>query len=120
MEALKDTAKTYNVIEARLQHTTSPMSLNDFCDMPELADVKTTQVRDCLRHLVKLGKAHKTPIFVGRDRVGYLWGKGQPTVETPVKSMPALKQEEVRLRINPDKSISILTSKFKITIEVPE
>jgi hypothetical protein len=136
MNVLADIAKVYNILEAKLQHSRVPLSLNMLCGCPDLAGFKPTQIRDCLRHMVKKGKVSRVPIFEGRDRVGYIWGKTEApeTVTKPAekekesrfvfnpvnKFNPVDKQEEVRLRINPDKSITILTAKFKVTIEVPE
>jgi len=115
-----EAAKVYNVLEAKLKHAKVPLSIKLIKECPDLKNSKEHQVRDCLRNMTKRGLISRVPIFEGRDRVGYKWGGDtQPDpVNAPKKA--GAKQEEVRLRINPDKSITILTTKFKVTIEVPE
>lgn len=123
MEALTDIARVYNILEAKLEHSSVPLSLKDFCDMAELAGHKETQVRDCLRSLVSKGKAYRTPIFRGRDRIGYTRCEEQPVpgFTAPSKKPVEVKpKEEIRLRVNPDKTVTIVTTHFNITIEVPK
>jgi hypothetical protein len=120
MEALIETAKIYNILEARLQHSKVPQSTNMLIQIPDLAGVKWHRVRDCLKHLVSQGKVSRVPIFGTREKIGFIWGKEAAPYTPTVKSTVKTDQEEVRLRINPDKSITIFTTKFKVIIEVPE
>jgi hypothetical protein len=119
MEAIFEVAKVYNILEAKLKHSKVPLSLSTIMLCPDLKGAKPTQVRDCMRGLVSRNLAHRCPIFEGRDRVGFMWGAPPKAPNIPLPT-PTKSVEEVRLRINPDKSVTILTSKFKVTIEVPE
>jgi hypothetical protein len=119
MNGLMETAKIYNVLEAKIKHTPVPISFHGLTQCPDLSTATKAQIRECLKGLVKRGTVSRVPIFGGPDRYGYVFGKTEP-VNGPVNAPRPRQQEEVRLRINPDKSITVFTTKFKVTIEVPE
>lgn len=132
MSQFIEVAKMYNIITNKLKHSPVAVSLLDFHDMVELANEKEIRIRDCLKQLHKKGLVRKVPISQdsGRSRIGYEWcgNKAQPTykeniartIDTINNSTPIVKTEDdIRIKVNADHSVTIITKAIRITIEVP-
>lgn len=133
MSQFIEVAKMYNIITAKLKHSPVAVSLLDFHDMVELANEKEVRIRDCLKQLHKKGLVRKVPISQdsGRSRIGYEWcGVSGMAARTPqsdakiiqalVTPMPIVKTEDdIRIKVNADHSVTIITKAIRITIEVP-
>jgi hypothetical protein len=116
-----EAAKVANIVEAKMKHSTMPLSLRMVHECVDLSGATETQVKWALRSLCEKGKVRKVPISYpgNNDRVGFEW---LATALTPKPSMPPpIKKvlDEVRLKINDDHSVTITTPKIRVTIEVP-
>ena len=129
MNPFIDIAKLYNIISAKIQHSQLPVSARELCEMVELADEKSIRVRDALKQLHKTGKIRKVPISSivdKRERVGYEWNnkthvspelvKAIQMQSTPKAAEPV---DNLRIKVNADHSITIITKTIRITVEVP-
>lgn len=125
-------AKMYNILTNKLKHSPVAVSLLDFHDMVELANEKEVRLRDCLKQLHKKGLVRKVPISQdsGRSRMGYEWvsNKTQPsykeniahTIDIINKSTPIEQPaDDIRIKVNADHSVTIITKTIRITVEVP-
>lgn len=124
MGTLTESARVYNIVTAKLQHATHALTLNEVLECPDLKGVDMWRIRDCVRSLHKSGKVRKLTVSTPnpRERVGYEWRKPGDTVKEEIEGRSAKRevtQEDLRIRVNQDRSVTIITSKIKITIEVP-
>jgi len=127
MSQFIDIAKMYNIITAKLKHSPIAVSLLDFHDMVELANEKELRIRDCLKQLHKKGLVRKVPISQdsGRSRIGYEWCGNR--IHVPVALVKAIQaappvdqpEDDIRIKVNADHSVTIITKAIRITIEVP-
>ena len=125
--SLIDIAKLYNIITAKLQHAPYALSLSNICECPDLSGEAQVRVRDAVKSLHKRGLVRRVPITVlgGRDRVGYEWVKtgmkdGGIIVGQPVTlAKPTEVAQDIRIKVNPDHSVTIITRSIRITVEVP-
>lgn len=127
MNQLIEVAKLYNILTAKLKHSPVAVSLLDFHDMVELANEKEVRIRDCLKQLHKKGMVRKVPISQdsGRSRIGYEWCGRTPQsdakiIQALLVPKPIVKTEDdIRIKVNADHSVTIITKAIRITIEVP-
>jgi hypothetical protein len=121
-------AKMYNIITAKLKHTPLPVSLREFSQMVELAQEQPVRIRDCLKQLHKKNVVRKVPISNNidmRERVGYEWVGRTPQsdakiIQALITPKPIVKTEDdIRIKVNADHSVTIITKAIRITIEVP-
>jgi hypothetical protein len=129
MYQMIEIAKMYNIITAKLKHSPVAVSLLDFHDMVELTNEKELRIRDCLKQLHKKGLVRKVPISQdsGRSRIGYEWCGRTPQSDAKIiqnlitpKFVPTVKTEDdIRIKVNADHSVTIITKAIRITIEVP-
>ncbi|MFI3198165.1 MAG: hypothetical protein QX196_07580 [Methylococcaceae bacterium] len=127
MSQIIEIAKMYNVITNKLKHSPVAVSLLDFHDMVELANEKEVRIRDCLKQLHKKGLVRKVPISQdsGRSRIGYEWVGRTPQsdakiIQALITPKPIVKTEDdIRIKVNSDHSVTIITKAIRITIEVP-
>lgn len=127
MSQFIEIAKMYNIITNKLKHSPIAVSLMDFHDMVELANEKEVRIRDCLKQLHKKGLVRTVPIVQvsGRSRVGYEWVGSK--VHVPVELVKAIQAappvvqptDDIRIKVNTDHSVTIITKAIRITIEVP-
>ena len=127
MYQMIEIAKMYNIITAKLKHSPVAVSLLDFHDMVELTNEKELRIRDCLKQLHKKGLVRKVPISQdsGRSRIGYEWcGRTHQSDAKIIQALlvpkPTVKTEDdIRIKVNADHSVTIITKAIRITIEVP-
>ena len=134
MSQIIEIAKMYNIITAKLKHAQLPVSLREFSQMVELAQEQPERIRDCLKQLHKKGMVRKVPISNNidmRERVGYEWcgasGMAARTPQSDAKIIQALitpkptvkTEDDIRIKVNSDHSVTIITKAIRITIEVP-
>jgi hypothetical protein len=128
MSQIIEIAKMYNIITAKLKHTPLPVSLREFSQMVELAQEQPVRIRDCLKQLHKKGMVRKVPISNNidmRERVGYEWVGRTPQsdakiIQALITPKPIVKTEDdIRIKVNSDHSVTIITKAIRITIEVP-
>ena len=127
MSQFIEVAKMYNIITNKLKHSPVAVSLLDFHDMVELAHEKEVRIRDCLKQLHKKGLVRKVPISQdsGRSRIGYEWCGNR--IHVPVALVKAIQAappvdqptDDIRIKVNADHSVTIITKAIRITIEVP-
>ena len=128
-----EVAKMYNIITAKLKHSQVAVSILDLHDMVELANESQVRIRDCLKQLHKKGVVRRVPISLdnGRSRIGYEWcgvsGMAARTPQSDAKTTLALlapkpivrSEDDIRIKVNADHSVTIITKAIRITIEVP-
>ena len=139
MYQMIEIAKMYNIITAKLKHSPVAVSLLDFHDMVELTNEKELRIRDCLKQLHKKGLVRKVPISQdsGRSRIGYEWCGNKVHVSAglvkAIQDMPHQAviasgklappppdvPDDIRIKVNADHSVTIITKAIRITIEVP-
>lgn len=133
MYQMIEIAKMYNIITAKLKHSPVAVSLRVFSEMVELANEKPVRIRDCLKQLHKKGVVRKVPISTSidlRERVGYEWvgnkfhvpiGLVKAIQELPNQNSTktAEQADDIRIKVNVDHSVTIITKAIRITIEVP-
>ena len=120
-------AKLYNIITAKLQFAPYALSLSNICECPDLSGESQVRIRDAVKSLHKKGLVRRVPISVlgGRDRVGYEWIKtgmkdGEILVGPAVTlAKPVEVQQDIRIKVNADHSVTIITRSIRITVEVP-
>lgn len=133
MSQITDIAKMYNIITAKLKHSSLPVSLREFSEMVDLAGEKPIRIRDCLKQLHKKGMVRKVPISTSidlRERVGYEWAGNK--FHVPIGLVKAIQElpnqnstkiaeqaDDIRIKVNADHSVTIITKAIRITIEVP-
>lgn len=133
MSQITDIAKMYNIITAKLKHSQLPVSLREFSEMVDLAGEKPIRIRDCLKQLHKKGMVRKVPISTSidlRERVGYEWAGNK--FHVPIGLVKAIQEmpnqnstktteqaDDIRIKVNVDHSVTIITKAIRITIEVP-
>ena len=128
-----EVAKMYNIITAKLKHSQVAVSILDLHDMVELANESQVRIRDCLKQLHKKGVVRRVPISQdnGRSRIGYEWcgvsGMAARTPQSDAKIIQSLiapkpivrSEDDIRIKVNADHSVTIITKAIRITIEVP-
>lgn len=128
MQELIDIAKMYNIIEAKLKHTDRSVSVRELNEMVELANEKPLRIRDALKQLHKAGKVRKVPYSSAvdrRERTGYEWNNKTHVSPELVKAIQAKStprvdvDDDIRIKVNEDHSVTIITKAIRITIEVP-
>lgn len=137
MSQIIEIAKMYNIITAKLKHSPVAVSLRVFSEMVELANEKPVRIRDCLKQLHKKGIVRKVPISTSidlRERVGYEWvghagmaarsqhaeaTLSQIIAKTPIVRIDEQPTDNIRIKVNVDHSVTIITKAIRITIEVP-
>lgn len=128
MSQIIEIAKMYNILTAKLKHSPVAVSLRVFSEMVELANEKPVRIRDCLKQLHKKGVVRKVPISTSidlRERVGYEWVGRTPQsdakiIQALITPKPVVKTEDdIRIKVNADHSVTIITNAIRITIEVP-
>ena len=137
MSQIIEIAKMYNIIIAKLKHSPVAVSLRVFSEMVELANEKPVRIRDCLKQLHKKGVVRKVPISTSidlRERVGYEWvghagmaarsqhaeaTLGKILTNTPIVRIDEQPTDDIRIKVNVDHSVTIITKAIRITIEVP-
>jgi hypothetical protein len=127
MSQFIEVARMYNIITNKLKHSQVAVSLLDFHDMVELNSEKEVRIRDCLKQLHKKGIVRKVPISQdsGRSRIGYEWCGNR--IHVPVALVKAIQAappvdqptDDIRIKVNADHSVTIITKAIRITIEVP-
>ena len=127
MNSLIDIAKMYNIILAKIQHSPLPVTVRELNEMVELAHEAPLRIRDSLKQLHKTGKIIKVPVSSlvdKRERVGYQWNNKThlsaglvAAIRSAVKPKDA---DDIRIKVNEDHSITIITKSIRITIEVPQ
>lgn len=127
MNPFIDIAKLYNIISAKIQHSPLPVTARELGEMVELADEKSIRIRDALKQLHKAGKIIKVPVSTlidKRERVGYQWNNKThvpaglvAAIQGAVKPKDA---DDIRIKVNEDHSITIITKSIRITVEVPQ
>lgn len=129
MNPFIDIAKLYNIISAKIQHSQLPVTARELSEMVELADEKTIRIRDALKQLHKAGKIIKVPVssvIDKRERVGYQWNNKthlSPGLVAAAQNLLAKQKEvpdNIRIKVNEDHSITIITKAIRITVEVPQ
>lgn len=133
MSQIIEIAKMYNIITAKLKHAQLPVSLREFSQMVELAQEQPVRIRDCLKQLHKKGVVRKVPISNNidmRERVGYEWvgaagmtARSQHTEAAPPTHIVRTDEQstdDIRIKVNVDHSVTIITKAIRITIEVPK
>lgn len=128
MQEIIDIAKMYNIISAKIQHSPMPVSARELGEMVELANEKSIRIRDALKQLHKVGKIRRVPISSvvdRRERVGYEWNNKVHVTPELVKAIQARStprvdaDDDIRIKVNEDHSVTIITKAIRITIEVP-
>lgn len=127
MNQFIDIAKMYNILTNKLKHSPVAVSLLDLHDMVELSNETQVRIRDCLKQLHKKGLVRKVPISQdsGRSRIGYEWCGRTPQsdakiIQALLVPKPIVKTEDdIRIKVNADHSVTIITKAIRITIEVP-
>ena len=127
MNPFIDIAKLYNIISAKIQHSQLPVTARELNEMVELADEKSIRIRDALKQLHKAGKIIKVPVSTlvdKRERVGYQWNN---KTHVPAGLVAAIQgaakpkeSDDIRIKVNEDHSITIITKSIRITVEVPQ
>ncbi len=120
-------AKLYNIITARLQHAPYALSIRELNETPDLSSESNIRIRDAVKQLHKKGIIRKVPnsTLNKKDKVGYEWIKtgmkdGDVIVGQPVTLIkPVVPSEDIRIKVNADQSITIITRSIRITVEVP-
>jgi len=125
--SLIEIAKLYNIISAKLQHAPYALSIRELNETPDLSSESNVRIRDALKQLHKKGVIRKVPVssLSGKDKVGYEWVKaglkdGDVIIGQPVTLVkPVVPSEDIRIKVNADQSITIITRSIRITVEVP-
>lgn len=125
MNSLIDIAKMYNIILAKIQHSPLPVTVRELNEMVELAHEAPLRIRDSLKQLHKTGKIIKVPVSSlvdKRERVGYQWNnKTHTTASAAMLAQTKPKvMDDLRIKVNDDHSVTIITKAIRITIEVPQ
>jgi hypothetical protein len=127
MNPFIDIAKLYNIISAKIQHSQLPVTARELNEMVELADEKSIRIRDALKQLHKAGKILKVPVSSlvdRRERVGYQWNNKTHVSAGLVAAVQNLakpkESDDIRIKVNEDHSITIITKSIRITVEVPQ
>jgi hypothetical protein len=127
MNELVDIAKMYNIISAKIQHSQLPVTARELGEMVELANEKSIRIRDALKQLHKTGKIIKVPVSTlvdRRERVGYQWNNKTHVPANLVAAIQGLAKpkeaDDIRIKVNEDHSITIITKSIRITVEVPQ
>jgi len=128
MNPFIDIAKLHNIICAKIQHSQLPVTVRELNEMTELADEKPLRIRDALKQLHKIGRIIKVPVsslIDKRERVGYQWNnKTHLPAGLVAAAQNFAKQKEVaddiRIKVNEDHSITIITKAIRITVEAPQ
>lgn len=132
MSQIRDVIKVYNVIETQLKAAKGqPLTVNDFLLNPDLKGEERYRILDCLKQLHNKKLVYKVPVHNlhnKKEKVGYIWKESatpetsviEPAkIEVPKTQKEKQVPEDLRIKINDDKSITIITEKIRITIEVP-
>jgi hypothetical protein len=140
MNQIIEIAKMYNIITNKVKHSSLPVTIRELNEMVELADEKAVRIRDCLKQLHKKGLIRKVPIATivdGRERVGYEWytsrytfaystnaphgdeGNDIHSLRAKDNVPPPEPVDDIRIKINVDHSVTIVTKTIRITVEVP-
>jgi hypothetical protein len=129
MNQFIDIAKLYNIISAKIQHSQLPVTARELNEMVELADEKSIRIRDALKQLHRTGRIIKVPVSSlvdRRERVGYQWNNKPHISPELVKAIQsestpkAAEPDDIRIKVNEDHSITIITKSIRITVEVPQ
>jgi hypothetical protein len=127
MNELVDIAKMYNIISAKIQHSPLPVTARELGEMVELANEKSIRIRDALKQLHKTGKIIKVPVSTlvdRRERVGYQWNNKTHVPANLAAAIQGLAKpkeaDDIRIKVNEDHSITIITKSIRITVEVPQ
>lgn len=127
MNSLIDIAKMYNIILAKIQHSPLPVTVRELNEMVELAHEAPLRIRDSLKQLHKTGKIIKVPVSSlvdKRERVGYQWNNKTHLSAGLVAAIQGAakpkESDDLRIKVNEDHSITIITKSIRITIEVPQ
>jgi hypothetical protein len=129
MNPFIDIAKLYNIISAKIQHSQLPVTARELNEMVELADEKSIRIRDALKQLHKAGRIIKVPVSSlvdRRERVGYQWNNKTHISPELVKAIQSestpkvAEPDDIRINVNEDHSITIITKSIRITVEVPQ
>ena len=129
MNQFIDIAKLQNIIIAKIKHSQLPVSVRELGEMVELADEKSIRIRDTLKQLHKKGMIRRVPInsiVDKRERVGYEWAAKVHHVPVDLvksiqKAQPVDQStDDIRIKVNEDHSVTIITKAIRITIEVPQ
>lgn len=127
MNPFIDISKLYNIICAKIQHSPLPVTARELNEMVELADENPVRIRDALKQLHKTGKIIKVPVSISfdkRERVGYQWNNKTHVPAGLVAAVQNLakpkESDDIRIKVNEDHSITIITKSIRITVEVPQ
>lgn len=149
MSQIRESLRLYSEIETKLRAAKgNPLTIGDLLKMPEFGGYKYYRINDYLKQLRKRKLVVQVPVFKPdnkNERFGYVWYEDAiapapkavstlvpPIIEEPVNVQHTLSQmnidvsklqvpkKELHIKVNENNSITITTSKVRITIEVPE
>ena len=133
LQPLIDAARIQNLLIEKMPQLERPLSIRELLDCPQFAGASYLQMRDSLKQLHKHGKVRRVPSTSKylRDRAAFEWivdksmvtdflrGTSAP-IQPKFTAAPISPVQDLRIKVNEDASITIITSHIRITIEVPK
>ena len=129
MSQIRDIMKVHNIIDNKLKHAPVALSVKDFLDMADLSGEAPQRIRQILNDKKNVSKVpHFNPLHK-KEKWAYILTSKLPKrsesveteealpIPTAVSDVVDLDKRDIRVRINPDRSVTLITGKLRITIE---
>lgn len=116
---IKERFLIQNTIESKVRRASSPVTITWLLSCPDLHGSSYASIRSSLEGLRKKGAIIRVPYsdpLGSRDRYGYQWSQEIPKIQADPKG---IIEDDLKIKVNDDSSITIVTNKIRITIEVP-
>lgn len=119
---IKDAATIVGRVHARLKDAAGPMTVRQ---LSESLGVGRAAVQYAAKALNARGIARKVPYRpldgVGSERHGWEYAGLRAVNTSPTIPVEKLEEkQDLRVKVNEDHSVTIITAKVRITIELPE